>query len=58
MARKYTYTDFKTGRILFETTQPNYVSVDDVDIMVKQKIGRDPRIERGAIEKKIRTVVD
>jgi len=58
MARKYTYTDFRTGYVLFETTQPNYVSDEDVDKMVLQKTGRDPRIERGMIERQIRSIAD
>ena len=58
MARKYKYTDFRTGNVLFETIQPNYVSDVDVDLMVLKKTGRDPRIERGRIEREIRHVKD
>lgn len=58
MARKYKYTDFKTGKVLYEGTHPNYVSDEDVDKIVKEKTGRDPRIERGLIEREIRMVKD
>jgi hypothetical protein len=58
MARKYKYTDFKTKRVIFETVQPNYVSDEDVDKMVLEKTGRDPRLERALIEREIRMVKD
>lgn len=58
MARKYKYTDFKTGRVLYEGTHPNYVSDEDVDKIVLQKTGRDPRLERALIEREIRMVKD
>lgn len=58
MAKKYTYTDFKTKRIIFETIQPNYVSPEDVDKKVLTKTGRDPRLEKGRIEREIRVVPD
>lgn len=45
MARKYTYHDSKTGKLLFETVEPNYVSMDDVDKKMAQSTKRDPRLD-------------
>ena len=58
MARKYKYTDYRTGRLIFETIQPNYISDVDVDKMVFEHTGRDPRLERAIIEREIRMVKD
>ena len=58
MARRYIYTDYKTGRVLYDAVHPNYVSDDDVDKIVLSKTGRDPRIEKAVIEKTIRMVKD
>lgn len=58
MARKYRYTDFKTGKVLYEGTHPNYVSDEDVDKIVLNKTGRDPRLERALIEREIRMIKD
>jgi hypothetical protein len=54
VARKYRYTDVKTNRIIFETTQPNYISMNAVDLMCLKKTKRDPRLERGRIDREIR----
>lgn len=45
MAKQYTYRDEKTGKIIFETVEPNYVSMDTVDLKVKKVVGRDPRLD-------------
>jgi hypothetical protein len=58
MARKYRYTDFKTGKVLYEGTHPNYVSDEDVDKIVLKKTGRDPRLERALIDREIRMIGD
>ncbi len=58
MARRYTFIDFKTGKTLFETTQPNHVSEDTVNDLFKNKTGRDYRLEKGVIDRRIRTVED
>lgn len=58
MARRYKYTDFKTGNVLYDDVHPNYVSDDHVDLLVLKKTGRDPRLEKGLIEREIRTVKD
>lgn len=58
MAKKYTYTDFRTGRMIFETVELNYVSPEDVDKKVLAKTGRDPRLERATIQREIRVVPD
>ena len=55
MAKKFIYSDHKTGKILFETVEPNYVSIDDADKKASKKIGRDPRLDR-TIERTIRVV--
>lgn len=56
MSRKYKYIDFKSGRTLFETTQPNHVSEEEVNKMFKVKTGRDFRLEKGVIDREIRMV--
>ena len=53
MPRKYKYTDFKTNRVLFETTQENHVSDDEVNAMFKKKTGRDFRLEKAVIQLEI-----
>jgi len=58
MARKYKYTDAKTGRLLFETTQANYVSEEEVNSMFQRKTGRDYRLEKALIDREIRMVKD
>lgn len=57
MAKKYVYTDYKTGKTLFTTVEANYVSMTDVDVKASKKIGRDPRLDR-TIERKIMVVPD
>lgn len=57
MAKKYTYTDEKTGKILFESVEPNYVSMDNVDLKVRDRVGRDPRLDP-FINRQIRVVPD
>ena len=56
MPRKYKYTDFKTNRVLLETTQENHVSDDEVNAMFKKKTGRDFRLEKAVIQLEIRMV--
>jgi len=56
MPRHYKYIDFKSQRVLFETTQPNHVSEDKVNEMFKRATGRDYRLERGVIDRNIRMV--
>ncbi len=56
MARKYRYTDFKSGKLLFETTQPNHVSETDVNKMFNEKTGRNYPFERARIDLEIRMV--
>lgn len=58
MARRYTYIDFKTGETLFETTQANHVSEDTVNELFNKATGRDYRLEKGVIDRRIRTVED
>jgi len=56
MAKRFTYTNTKTGRIIFESVEPNYVSITDVDLKVKEKTGKDPRLNPHLIERQIRIV--
>jgi len=53
MARKYTYIDFKTKKVLYKKTHPNYVSDDDVNKLFLKETGRDYRLEKGVIDRKI-----
>jgi hypothetical protein len=56
MAKEYIYTDSKSGRVLFRSIEPNYVSKETVDAKVKEKTGQDPRLERHVIECTIRVI--
>lgn len=58
MAKHYIYTDTRKGRTIFETVQPNYISIADVDMMVLKKTGTDPRLNPVIIERSIRMVAD
>lgn len=58
MAKEYIYTISKSGKILFRSIEPNYVSKETVDQKVKEKTGRDPRLDRHLIECTIRMVGD
>lgn len=54
--KKFTYTNLKTGRVIFETVEPNYASRDTVDAKVKTNTGHDPRLEPHIIECQIRVI--
>ena len=58
MAKHYIYTNTRQNRTIFETVQPNYVSIDDVDKMVLDKTGDDPRLNPILIKRSIRMVPD
>ncbi len=58
MAKHYTYTNTRKNRIVFETVQPNYVSMDVVDVMALEKTGTDPRLNPALLERAIRVVSD
>ncbi len=58
MAKHYIYTDTRKRRTIFETVQPNYVSITDVDMMVLDKTGTDPRLNPVTVERSIRMVSD
>lgn len=58
MAKHYMYKDLRSNRLIFETIQPNYVSIDTVDKMVLADTGHDPRLDPGRIERQIRVVSD
>lgn len=57
MAKLYTYTDHKTGKILFQTVEPNFVSMDDIDRKALEHTGRDPRLDP-FMNRQIRVVSD
>lgn len=57
MPKQYTYTDHKTGRVLFESVEPNHVSIDAVDRKVLQATGRDPRLDPMVV-RQIRVVTE
>jgi len=58
MAKQFTYTNTKTGKVIFESTEPNFVSMEDVDKKVLQHTGKDPRLNPHLIERQIRVVND
>lgn len=55
MARKYIYFQTKTGEVLFETIEPNHISMDDVDKKMIQATNKDPRLDP-FIERQVRVV--
>lgn len=57
MAKVFKYVDERTNKTLFETTEPNYMQIEDVDKKVIQKTGYDPRLNPW-INREIRTVND
>lgn len=56
MAKHYIYINTRKNTIIFETVQPNYVSMSDVDMMVLVKTGTDPRLNPVLISRSIRVV--
>ncbi len=56
MPKEFTYTNSRTGKVIFQSVEANYVSKDDVDHKVKAQTGQDPRLERHIIECQIRVV--
>ena len=56
MAKEYIYTNTKSGKVLFRSIEPNYVSKETVDQKVKEKTGQDPRLERHIVECTIRAI--
>jgi hypothetical protein len=58
MAKQFTYTNTKTGKVIFESTEPNFVSIEDVDKKVLKETGNDPRLNPHLIERQIRVVDD
>lgn len=57
MAKKFTFTNTKTTRIIYETVVPNHISEDNVVGSMIRDTGVDPRISVH-ISKSIRTVDD
>lgn len=53
MAKLFTYRDAKTGKVIFESVEPNYVSIADIDKKVLAATKRDPRMDP-FIERQIR----
>jgi hypothetical protein len=58
MARKYKYTDYKTGKVLFEDTFPNHVSEQEVNMIFQRKTGRNFVLEKAVIDREIRMIAD
>ncbi len=56
MAKEFIYTNIKSGKVLFRSIEPNYISKETVDLKMKEKTGQDPRLDRGNIECTIRAI--
>jgi hypothetical protein len=56
MPKEYTYTNTKSGKVIFRSTEPNYVSKEDVDQKVLKETGQDPRLTKHIIDCTIRVV--
>ena len=57
MAKKYQYFDSKSGKLLFETVEPNHVSPEEVDKKMFQVTKRDCRLDP-FIQRQIRVISD
>lgn len=57
MAKRYKYYNSKNNKVLYESTEPNYVQIEDVDKKVIEKTGWDPRLNPW-ISREIRKVDD
>jgi len=58
MAKEYTYTNSKSGKVIFQSVEENYVSKEDVDKKVLKETGQDPRLTRHIIDCTIRVLGD
>ena len=58
MAKEYTYTLSKSGKVIYRSVEANYVSKETVDAKVRTETGHDPRLERHLIDCTIRVVKD
>ena len=58
MAKHYLYLDKTKSKILFETVQPNHVSMSAVDLMVLTATDIDPRLDTVNVERSICVVDD
>lgn len=56
MAKQYTYTLSKSGKVIYQSVEANYVSKELVDAKVYKQTGHDPRLERHLIDCTIRVV--
>ena len=56
MAKQFTYREAKTGKVIYKTTEPNYVSKEQVDTKMRKNTGTDPRLTPHLFELEIRTV--
>lgn len=44
MAKQFKYYDSRTYKVVFRSTEPNFMQIEDVDKKVLEKTGIDPRI--------------
>jgi hypothetical protein len=58
MAKRFTYTNIKTGRVIFDSVEPNMASRDIIDKKVAEQTGTDPRLMPHVIDCQIRVVPD
>lgn len=53
MAKRFKYyraksknqTTKREGKVIFESTEPNYMQIEDVDKKVAEQTGHDPRLD-------------
>lgn len=56
MSKEYTYKHTSSGKVIYQSIEPNYVSKEDVDKKVLEKTGQDPRLTKHIIDCTIRVV--
>ena len=58
MAKRFVYRNTKTGKVIYESVEPNYVTKESMDKEVLAETGVDPRFRRDIIECQIRVEKD
>ena len=58
MSKQFTYRNVNTGKIVFETTVPNYVSRKEVDKIILEKFGINLTLAPHKLECYIRAIRD
>lgn len=55
--KRFKYVNSRNGKTIFESTEPNYMQIEDVDKKVAEQTGQDPRLNPW-IEREVRKLDD